>query len=80
MEDATEQPTQKFVKYKTPPFIKHEHPPFVIHFKSANGTPYKIGDKKEWNGVTFHCVMSNIASSKNGIPTPYTCAVPVNGC
>jgi hypothetical protein len=32
-------------------------PPFVKHFKSGSGdnaTMFKVGDKKEWNGLTYH--------------------------
>ena len=34
-----------------------QQPPFVKHFKSSTGsnaTPYKVGDTKEWNKLTWH--------------------------
>ena len=36
---------------------KKDLPPFITHTKTslkADGKPYKVGDTKEWNGVTYH--------------------------
>ena len=31
-----------------------ERPPFLTHFQDSNGTKYKVGDSKEFNGRTFY--------------------------